>query len=271
MPKLHCLLSYCWNSNCLFVEYMFCLFNYYSFKLETMCYLYHQKIKRLKPKKKAVCSLNHCYSLLPATITIIWFLCVLLLFLFSFNIEYVHAGKGSRVSTDYNRSDWIHWTDEDKDGLNTRNEVLVRDNTGLLRYSTIEGSLQGKFSKRLKHRKTETSTLSGTWVCPYTHKIFYKASELDIDHIVPLSNAYRSGGNTWSKEKKKEFANDQENLLCVEDNVNRQKGDKSPDQWKPPVKEYWSTYALLWIKIKTKYNLSYTKEETIALQEMIRR
>jgi len=156
-------------------------------------------------------------------------------------------------SDTYNRSNWPHWVDEDHDGFNTREEVLLRDNVGDVVFNGNRG----------------ITVVSGTWICPYTGKVFHKVGDIDIDHIVPLGNAYRSGGSTWSKEQRRVFANDMDNLLSVEDNANQEKGDKGPEFWKPAIKGYWKQYATSWIKIKDKYNLSYTKEEAEALEFML--
>ena len=106
-------------------------------------------------------------------------------------------------------------------------------------------------------------------MCPYTGKVLYKASDVDIDHIVPLSHAHKTGGSNWSREKKRAFSNDPENLLAVDDAINQAKGNKGPVKWKPPRKEYWRTYAKKWLHIKKKYDLSISKLEMSQLQKMV--
>ena len=78
---------------------------------------------------------------------------------------------------------------------------------------------------------------------------------MDIDHIVPLAHSYRTGGANWTRNQKRTFANDPENLLPVDDATNQSKSDKSPVDWKPPLKTYWCEYAKKWKRIKTKYSL----------------
>ncbi|MCB2181320.1 MAG: HNH endonuclease [Desulfobulbaceae bacterium] len=156
------------------------------------------------------------------------------------------------TSDAYKREDWPHWTDEDSDCQNTRMEILIRDNIGMLKF------------KRNKH----CNVTWGKWKCPYTGKEFTKASDIDIDHIVPLSHAHKTGGAGWSREKKREFANDPLNLLSVEDNINQGKGDKAPDEWRPPQKNYWHEYALRWRKVKKKYGLYISPSEEKALEDM---
>lgn len=105
----------------------------------------------------------------------------------------------------------------------------------------------------------------GLWVCPYTNIQYKEASQLDIDHIVPLANAYISGGYLWTAQLKEQFANDMDNLLAVQSRANRVKSAKTPDRWRPPNKAYWRAYAFKWIMIKERYELSYTQAELNAL------
>lgn len=156
------------------------------------------------------------------------------------------------VATPYNREDWPHWIDEDNDCQNTRMEIRIRDNIGLLKYK----------------RNNYCTVTWGKWVCPYTGKEITKASDLDIDHIVPLSHAHKVGGAQWSREKKREFANDPMNLLAVDDNTNQEKGDQAPDEWKPPMKIYWPEYARKWRTVKEAYGLYISPAEEAALKEM---
>lgn len=152
----------------------------------------------------------------------------------------------------YNREDWPHWIDIDNDCQDTRAEILIRDNIGTIKYK----------------RNKPCNVSWGKWICPYTGKVFEKASDMDIDHIVPLSHAHQTGGSTWSREKRREFANDPMNLIATEDNINQEKGDKAPDQWHPPRKEFWHEYAKRWRVIKQKYGLTISNSEERALKEM---
>ncbi len=61
------------------------------------------------------------------------------------------------------------------------------------------------------------------------------ASDLDIDHVVPLAHAHRTGGANWLRRQKRQFANDPGNLIAVDDRTNQEKGDKEPVRWKPPA------------------------------------
>lgn len=171
---------------------------------------------------------------------------------------HLHGGSNSKsskqsTSKQYNRKNWPHWIDEDNDCQDTRAEMLLRDNTGTIKFK----------------RNKPCNVSWGQWVCPYTGKVFNKASDVDIDHIVPLKHAHNTGGANWSKEKKRQFANDSENLLVVEDNTNQAKGYKGPAKWKPPLKSYWKTYAQKWLHIKKKYGLYISALEMSQLNKML--
>jgi len=153
---------------------------------------------------------------------------------------------------DYNRKEWPHWVDADRDCQNTRHEILIRDSKSKVKYSS-------KDKCKVKRAK---------WFGVYTGYTFESPRSLDIDHIVPLKNAHSNGGRHWSRTRKKDFANDPENLVAVSSTANRQKGNRGPDQWRPR-KRYWCTYARKWINIKDKYNLRYNKKEEHALDEML--
>jgi 5-methylcytosine-specific restriction endonuclease McrA len=172
---------------------------------------------------------------------------------------YVSEARGVRggpdtgnLTSEYNRKDWPHWIDADNDCQDTRAEVLIRDSLGPIKFK----------------RNKPCNVSWGRWLCPYTGKEIFKASELDIDHIVPLAHAQRHGGAEWPREKKRQFANDPLNLLAVEAAANRAKGEQSPDQWRPPRRGFWPEYARRWRAVKNKYGLFSSAAEEMALREM---
>ncbi len=157
---------------------------------------------------------------------------------------------------EYDRADWKHWTDEDKDCQNTRHEVL------------IEESLKAVTFKNDKQCQVAT----GEWLAPFTGDTVTDGTKLDVDHMVPLKNAHDSGGWAWDKDKKAAYANGMgyaDHLIAVTASANRQKGAKGPDEWKPADQDYWCDYAVDWVQIKVDWGLSATKAEWAALQEMI--
>jgi hypothetical protein len=139
----------------------------------------------------------------------------------------------------YNRKDWPHWEDLDGDCQNTRAEILIRDS---------------RIPVQFKDRR-ECSVVAGEWFGPYTGQTFYRASDVDIDHVVPLAHAHRAGGAGWSRAQKLHFANDPDNLLAVDDQTNQDKGAKPPSQWMPPRRDYWCEYLEKWQRIEVRYAL----------------
>ena len=104
------------------------------------------------------------------------------------------------------------------------------------------------------------------WHGVYTGKTFTKASDLDIDHIVPLAHTYRHGAEKWTLKQRRAFANDFENL--VDDSVNQSKSDQAPHEWLPPNEGYWCEYGKRWGRVKDKYGLRYSDQERIALNRL---
>ena len=157
---------------------------------------------------------------------------------------------------DYDRGDWKHWIDEDRDCQNARHEVLIH-----------ESQIEVKFKD-----DKNCQVAAGEWYDPYTGDTLTDATKLDVDHMVPLKNAHDSGGWAWDNEKKADYANYmvyEDHLIAVTASANRRKGAKGPDGWKPSNKGHWCDYATDWIDIKVKWDLSATKAEWTALQEML--
>jgi hypothetical protein len=152
----------------------------------------------------------------------------------------------------YNRKDWPHWIDADEDCQNTRAEILVATS-----------------QMPVKTKKNKGCTVTwGRWYDPYTDAMYDKASDLDIDHIVPLAEAHRSGGYAWTREQRREFANDPLNLMAVEKTANREKSDQSPDNWLPPNREFQCRYIAAWLAIKEKYQLKSDATELAGMQHL---
>jgi len=86
-----------------------------------------------------------------------------------------------------------------------------------------------------------------------------------------LISCFQNGASTWTTTKRGQFANDisSPQLWAVTDDVNQDKGDKSPDAWKPPLTSFYCTYARSWIQVKYKWALSITSAEKSALTSML--
>lgn len=156
----------------------------------------------------------------------------------------------------YYREDWNTWIDEDGDCQNTRHENLI-----------LESSIAVSFTNQ-----SYCYVDSGQWFDPYNGQFIFSASELDVDHFIPLYNAHLSGAWSWNIEKKTEFANsleDPDMLIAVKSITNREKSAFAPDYWKPPNQKYWCEYAYDWIRIKYEWELTVTQSEWNALMEMI--
>jgi len=192
--------------------------------------------------------------------------------------------KAPTIDNMYSRDLYPHWIDEDNDCQDTRAEILIRDSVGKVKFKRTKGEFESKMAnlgRGWRHRKgagvqyadgnavkKPCNISHGEWVGPYSGKTFTKASDLDIDHIVPLAHAHRNGADIWSRDKRREFSNDPDNLLAVEVNLSQKKSDKGPSEWRPPRKAYWCEYGKKWVKVKTKYDLRMSMDERMALVEM---
>jgi len=164
----------------------------------------------------------------------------------------------------YNREKHFgKWKDFDKDCQNTRHEVLIRD---AIEFAGVK--LTFKENKKGK----DCLVLSGVWYDPFTDSLYTLASDLDIDHIVPLKQAWISGAHAWTKEERITYANDMsdvQHLMTVTDHHNQSKGDKAPHQWMPKNKKFHKPYCRIWCRIKVRYKLTVTVEELIFLQNVL--
>lgn len=159
------------------------------------------------------------------------------------------AADGSM--TGYSRDLFPHWHTV-TGACNTREQVLKRDGTNVVVNSSCAAT-------------------SGRWYSPYDGATWSAASDVDIDHIIPLANAWRTGARSWTTSKREQFANDLSGpqLIAVTDDVNQAKGDKSPESWKPPLSSYHCTYARMWIGSKYKWTLTVNSSEKSALTTML--
>ncbi|MDX8029976.1 HNH endonuclease family protein [Lentzea sp. BCCO 10_0856] len=155
--------------------------------------------------------------------------------------------------TGYSRDKFPHWITQ-SGTCNTREAVLKRDGTNVVTDSSCAAT-------------------SGRWFSPYDGATWSAASDVDIDHIVPLAAAWRSGAASWTTAQRQAFANDmtRPQLIAVTDNVNQAKGDQTPATWKPPLTSYWCTYAKMWVGTKSYYNLSVNSAEKTELTGMLGR
>ena len=152
----------------------------------------------------------------------------------------------------YERSLFKHWIDADKDRCDTRKEVLIQEAVSLPKLSS--GCVLN----------------GGKWISSYDALATTDYSTLDIDHMVPLSEAWRSGAWKWSPAQREAFANDLTDpraLIAVTASLNRQKGDQDPSTWMPP--ENKCLYVSNWIAIKVRYSLTVDSAEANALTSLV--
>jgi hypothetical protein len=170
------------------------------------------------------------------------------------------AVKGRAPKTGYARAQFgATWADVNRNGCDTRNDILKRDLTNLtFRSGTRDCVIE-----------------SGTLVDPYSGttinfvKGIKSSMEVQIDHVVALSNAWQTGAFKLTLAKRTEFANDPDNLLAVQGRLNSQKGDGDAATWLPPLKSYRCTYVSKQISIKAKYGLWVTAPEKAAIKNIL--
>lgn len=166
------------------------------------------------------------------------------------------AVKGRAPKTGYSRAQFgVTWADVNKNGCDTRNDILKRDLTNVVYRS-----------------KTHDCVVeSGTLLDPYSGttinfvKGVTSSMEVQIDHVVALSNAWQTGAFKLTLEKRTAFANDPDNLLAVQGRLNSQKGDGDAATWLPPLKSARCAYVTKQIIVKAKYGLWVTAPEKASM------
>lgn len=170
------------------------------------------------------------------------------------------AVKGRAAKTGYTRDQFgQRWADVNRNGCDTRNDILQRD-------------LKNITYKPGTHNCV---VLTGTLIDPYsgTEINFVRGNvtsmEVQIDHVVALSNAWQTGAFKLTLEKRTAFANDPDNLLAVKGSLNSQKGDGDAATWLPPLKSYRCAYVTKQIVVKAKYGLWVTAPEKAAMKNIL--
>jgi Protein of unknown function (DUF1524) len=150
----------------------------------------------------------------------------------------------------YRRERFPHWHDIGPN-CDVRDAVLRRDGVGI--------------------RTRGCDVVDGRWLSGYDNRILSDPADVDVDHLVPLANAWRSGADEWTETRRGDFANDlsRPQLVAVSASSNRAKGDQDPSQWKPPNRDLWCQYAQDWVEVKSYWRLSVTARERSALTDML--
>lgn len=152
----------------------------------------------------------------------------------------------------YNRNDWPHFLDPDRDGCHARNQAL--------RDASLDPPALGP----------SCDVKSGRWPLVYIDGETSDPRQLDIDHVLSLSDAHRSGGWAWTPGdlRRIALANDPLNLIPVALQENRSKSDKGPDQWRPKNRGAWCLYSTRYTDVAVKYELTVTSAERASLEDM---
>lgn len=165
-------------------------------------------------------------------------------------LQSLTVAEESRIG--YKRSLFKHWIDADGDGCNTRYEVLIAEAVKKPRVAA------------------GCRITGGRWVSAYDGVQTTRPSTLDIDHVVPLAEAWDSGASNWTPEQRMRFANDLEDpraLIAVTASSNRQKSDQDPAEWMPTRGK--CTYLVHWIAVKVRWALAVDPAEKAALLGLI--
>lgn len=155
------------------------------------------------------------------------------------------------TSPRYQRSFFRHWVDADRDCQDTRAEVLVREDRAF-----------GPHGCRPR---------AGSWVSWLDGRRTTTAARFDVDHLVPLAEAWSSGAHAWSSRQREAFANDlgyEWSLRAVSASSNRSKSDRDPAEWLPAV-SVRCDYASRWMAVKYRWSLSVDPQEYASLADVL--
>jgi hypothetical protein len=159
------------------------------------------------------------------------------------------APEGS--SSGYDRDEFPHWTDTNGDCEDTRDEVLAWE-------STVTVGWDG----------AGCNVVTGSWWSAYDGQMFTDPSDVEIDHVIPLAEAWRSGASGWTRAERQAFANDlsrDETLRAVSGSSNASKSDRDPDEWMPSNSSFHCQYLIEWVTVKTAWDLTVEQAEYDAL------
>ncbi|WNO70144.1 HNH endonuclease family protein [Streptomyces sp. AM8-1-1] len=153
----------------------------------------------------------------------------------------------------YQRTSFKHWNTglDPADGCHTRNEVLLAE--AIERPDVAPGC----------------RITGGRWLSYYDGQFVTDAGSLDIDHMVPLAEAWDSGASAWTPARREAYANDQHaetSLVAVTARTNRSKADQDPAQWLPPAAESHCRYLTEWVATKLRWQLAADTDEIEALK-----
>ena len=158
--------------------------------------------------------------------------------------------RAEGASAPYDRDLFPHWITVN--GCTTRETVLQRDGDGV-------------------EVGSDCYPTSGSWYSEWDGETRTAPADIDIDHVVALSEAWHSGASEWTTDRRRDFANDLTGpqLIAVTSEVNVSKSDKDPAEWVPPLSSKHCAYAKMWIHTKARWDLSVDSAEKTALQPLL--
>ncbi|WP_293170233.1 HNH endonuclease family protein [Microcella sp.] len=151
------------------------------------------------------------------------------------------------------------WYDSDRNGCDTRNDILRRDLSDVMIKSDSNGC----------------KVLRGGLIDPYSGDAMTFVSGADtsvlvqIDHVVPLAWAWDNGASTWTTEQRQDFANDPLNLLAVSGQANQEKSASGPASWMPPNRDAHCVYVTIFTKVLVEYRLSVPSDDRTVLTQVL--
>lgn len=165
--------------------------------------------------------------------------------------------RGRAPATGYDRDQFgSAWKDVDRNGCDTRNDILARD------FATVD----------FKPGSNGCKVIGGTWTDPYSNETYTfdsQPSEAQIDHVVSLKNAWQMGADLWSNTDRLLFANDPLNLRVTIASLNRQKSDANAASWLPPYKPGRCAFIAQQVAVKKKWNLYVTSPEKVVMVQIL--
>jgi hypothetical protein len=154
----------------------------------------------------------------------------------------------AEVRTGYSRDLFPHWTDADGDGCSTRHEVLIAE--------AVDPPTVGD----------DCALRGGRWFSYYDRVSWTDSGRIDVDHLVPLAEAWDSGARQWRPRTRRAYANDlrdRRSLVGVTDSINQSKSDRDPDEWMPAFGT--CRYVREWVAVKHRWRLQVNRAERRAL------
>ena len=164
--------------------------------------------------------------------------------------------RAETTSPAYDRAQFPHWEDADGDGCDTRAEVLVAESLAPVTFTSASGC----------------TVATGRWTSWLDGATWTAASDVDIDHTVPLQEAWQSGASSWTLAQRRAFANDLDldvSLQAVTDEVNQSKGARDPAEWMPYPAQARCEYAVGWVLVKHRWRLTVDTAEAQTLRSVL--